>query len=238
MERTMGLPKIDVPLYTVKVPSTNKKINIRPLTVKEEKILLLAQQSEDIKQILLAVKQVINNCIQETNFDINSLAVFDIEYLFLQLRAKSINNIASVSYKDNDDGKIYSFDIDLDKIDVTIPKKQEFKIKLVDGKIIELKYPTISLFDNLVEGADEQQQFDAVTLSILDKLYDGDEVYEFGVHSPSEVKDFIDSFDVKTFDKIKEFIDNIPSISHTLHYTDAHGNKKEILLKGVNDFFI
>lgn len=234
----MGLPKIDVPLYAIKVPSTNKKINIRPLTVREEKILLLAQLSEDVKQILLAIKQVINNCVQEPGFNIDTLAVFDVEYIFLQLRAKSINNITSVSYKDNEDGKIYSFDIDLEKITINLPKKQNFKIKLQDGKMIELRYPTISLFDLIEDGGNEEQQLEAVALSVLDKLYDGDEIYEFDQYSSAEIKEFGDSLDLNTSEKIKEFIDSVPTITHTLNYVDANGKAKQIVLKGINDFFI
>ena len=237
----MSLPKLDAPLYGIKVPSTSQKINIRPLTVKEEKILLLAQQADSTKQTLLAIKQITNNCIQlpaGTDFNINSLTIFDIEYIFLQLRAKSINNIVTVSYKDNDDQKIYPFEIDLEKITVTVPKKPNLKLKLNDQKTLLLKYPTLDIFDAMSDSSDEEEQLESIAIAVLDKLYDGDEVYEFSQYSKEEVSEFIDSFDIGTFDKIKAFIDGIPSVTHTLSYTNSSGVVKEIVLKGIDDFFI
>ena len=234
----MSLPKLDVPLYSIKVPSTSKKINIRPLTVKEEKILLLAQQTNSVTQTLLAIKQVINNCVQVPNFDMNSLAIFDIEYIFLQLRAKSINNMVSVSYKDNEDQKLYSFDIDLEKITVDVPKKPNFKVKLTEQKTLQLKYPTLDVFDRLSDTASEEEQFESVAIAVLDMLYDGDEVYDFRDYSKEEIQEFIESLDISMFEKIKTFIDNIPSVNHTLTYTNANGATKKIILKGMNDFFI
>ena len=234
----MSLPKLVVALYSIKVPSTSKKVNIRPLTVKEEKILLLAQQTNSVTQTLLAIKQVINNCVMAPDFDMGSLAIFDVEYIFLQLRAKSINNMVSVSYKDNDDQKLYSFEIDLEKITVDVPKKPNFKVKLTDQKTLLLKYPTLDVFDRLSDSASEEEQLESVAIAVLDKLYVGDEVYDFHDYSKEEVQEFVEGLDINTYDKIKNFIDNIPSVNHTLTYTNANGTVKKIVLKGMNDFFI
>lgn len=234
----MSLPKLDTPLFTIKQPSTNKKITLRTLTVKEEKILLLAQEADNLKTTLFAIKQVINNCVQDKDFNVNALTIFDVEYIFLQLRARSIDNKATISYKDQEDNKVYSFEIDLDKVSVDIPKKTNFKVKISEDKTLLLKYPTVEMFDHLSDSSTEEEQNQALSISVLDKLYLGDEVFEISEYTKEEVIEFIESFSLPVFVKIKTFIDTLPSLSHTLTYTNANGATKQIVLRGIDDFFI
>ena len=112
----MALPKIDKPLFNLRIPSQNREVQSRPFVVKEEKILLTAQQSGQSKDIMMAIKQVLQNCIVEPDFDADDLTTFDVEYMFLKLRARSVNNVIEVSYRDNEDDKVYDFKIDLDEV--------------------------------------------------------------------------------------------------------------------------
>jgi len=126
----MALPKIQSPTFEVIIPSINKTVLFRPFLVKEEKILLMAQQSNDDKDIIKAIKQVVNNCCLDDKLDIDKLATFDLEYLFLKLRARSVNNVVEILYKDAEDEKEYKFSINLDDVEVTMPKKSEKNIKI------------------------------------------------------------------------------------------------------------
>ena len=144
----MPLPKIDKPLFEVTIPSLDRKIKLRPFAVREEKILLMAQQSTDDKEIILAIKQVLNNCIVDPNFDIDSLATFDLEYLFLKLRARSVSNVINVSYRDNEDDKVYDFEIDLDEVDMLKKPEVSNVIMITDTIGIKMKYPSVTIIDD------------------------------------------------------------------------------------------
>ncbi len=130
----MALPKISVPVFTIKIPSTGKELKFRPFLVKEEKILLMAQQSEN-SEILLALKQIINNCCFD-DLDVNQLATFDLEYVFLKLRSRSVNNIAKLRYRDNEDDKVYDFEVNLDEIEVKIDPENN-NSELIQNKNID-----------------------------------------------------------------------------------------------------
>ena len=117
------IPKVKHPITTLTVPSNGKKISVRPMLVKEEKLLLMAKESKQVGEVLAAIKQVVGNCIIDKNFDIDKISIFDLEYLFLQLRAISVSNVVKVSYEDPEDNKTYDFDIDLQKIEVIIDRK-------------------------------------------------------------------------------------------------------------------
>ena len=164
------LPKIKHPTFEFVVPSTKKKETFRPFLVKEEKILLLAKSSEDKTDILRALKQVVNNCAISSNFDIDKLTIFDLEYLFLKLRSVSVNNIAKVAYQDNEDQQIYEFDIDLNTIEVKFPEKSEQNIKVTKDIIIKMKYPSVTILDDkgIVEASDDSY-FDLVLKCIEDR---------------------------------------------------------------------
>ena len=144
----MALPKTKHPLFDIKIPSTGKPVSFRPFLVKEEKLLLMAKASEDPTDIFKAIKQVINNCAMDKGFDIDKLAIFDLEYVFIRLRAISVNNIVKVSYRDNEDDKIYDFEINLNTVEVVFPEKISKNIKISDTIGMTMKYPPASIFDD------------------------------------------------------------------------------------------
>lgn len=231
------LPKIKHPTFEFVIPSTKKKETFRPFLVKEEKILLLAKSSEDKIDILRALKQVINNCAISSNFDIDKLAIFDLEYLFLKLRSVSVNNIAKVAYQDNEDQQIYEFDIDLNTIEVKFPEKSEQNIKVTKDIIIKMKYPSVTILDDrgIVEANDDSY-FDLV-LKCIDKVFDGEEVYDVQSSTKEELEEFLDQLSTPAFNKIQNFMSEMPKLYHELEYVNKNGNLRKIELSSLTDFF-
>lgn len=233
----MALPKIDKPLFEINIPSTGKAIKFRPFLVKEEKILLIAQSSDNDRSILTAIKQVINNCVVERGFNVDNLTTFDVEYLFLKLRARSVNNVIEVSYRDLEDNDLYKFSIDLDEVEVTKPENISTKIQITDEVGLVMKYPSIALVDNIPEGAEPGETLDYLIRGCIDQVYDSENVYVVAEQTAEEVEEFIDNLDVATFEKIRDFFDNIPKMYHKLQYKNKLGNDREIELQSLRDFF-
>lgn len=231
------LPKIKHPVFEFVVPSTKKKEMFRPFLVREEKILLMAKTSEDKADIFRAIKQVINNCALNTNFDIDKLSTFDLEYLFIQLRAISVNNTVTVSYRDNEDGEIYNFDIDLSQIKVEFPEGIDNKIMINSEVGIKLKYPTASIFeDKAFLNSGDNSYYELVVRSI-DKIFDTESVYDPSEYTPEEIEEFLNQLDVKTFEKIQNFMNNLPKLYHMISYKNKNGNDRNIELTTLSDFF-
>jgi T4 bacteriophage base plate protein len=233
------LPKISHPTFEVVIPSTKKKVKMRLMLVKEEKILLMAKESESQSDIARAVKQVVNNCLLDEKVDINKLAIFDIEYLFLKLRANSIDNVTKVSYKDTEDDTVYDFDIKLDEIEVKFPEGIDKTIK-ADEKIgIIMKYPEAFLMEEkqFSEISDPQEIFNLLVHSCIDKIYNGTEVINVDTVGEAELTEFIDSLNIETYQKIKSFLVNLPSMVYEIKYTNKLGNERQIVLRSLTDFF-
>lgn len=233
----MSLPKIEKPLFELYVPSMKKSVKARPFVVREEKILLTAQQSGQEKDIILAIKQVLNNCIVE-EFNIDDLATFDLEYMFLKLRARSVNNVIDVSYRDNEDDEVYDFQIDLDEVELKINEDVTDIIMITDSIGIKMKYPSITILDNIPETEDAAGVVDYLIKSCIDQIFDQENVYPVGDHTDEELTEFLDSMDVEAFGKIREFFDNLPQMYHKLEYTNKNGNVRTIELTTLSDFFI
>jgi hypothetical protein len=232
----MPLPKIDAPLFTLKMPSTNKTLSCRPFLVKEEKILLMAQQSGEEREIIFAIKQILTNCIQDKSFDADKLTTFDLEYMFLQLRARSVDNKAKLSYRDLEDDKVYDFEIDLDDVKLDM-KKADTKIPINDEMGIMMKYPTIDFLERLPEVTTAEELTEMMISSCIDKVYDSENVYDAAEQTPEELQGFIDYLNVNVYNKIKEFITTIPTMSYTIKYTNSLGNERKIELTSLKDFF-
>lgn len=230
----MALPKIDVPTFTLTIPSTKKELGFRPFLVKEEKILLMAQQGTETDMIS-AIKQIINNCCLD-KLDVDTLATFDLEYLFLKLRGKSVNNIIELKFKDNEDEKVYDFQIDLDKIEVTFPEENNPKIKINDKLGIIMKYPSVNATQSVMNVEDRAEMFNKILVNSVEMIYDDEEVYPVSDHTEEELLEFIDNLDSKTFKKIEKFFENMPRLTHVLEYTNTKGNKRKIELNTVQDF--
>jgi hypothetical protein len=233
----MALPKIKHPTFEFKIPSTGKKEIFRPFLVKEEKLLLIAKSSEDKSDILRAIKQVINNCCINDNFDIDKISIFDLEYLFLQIRAVSVNNVVKVSYRDNEDEQVYEFEIDLSKVEVQFPENINKNIKITDQMGILMKYPSASIFDDKDYFKDSNNAVYELIVRSIDKIYDADDIHDPANYSSEEIEAFLDDCGVAVFEKIQEFMTNNPKLYHKIEYQNANGNTRVIELSSLTDFF-
>lgn len=232
------LPKIDHPTFKIKVPSTEKTHAFRPFLVKEEKILLMAKESKSTSDILSAIRQIVINCSVDEKFDIDKLALFDLEYIFLKLRSVSVDNMVKVAYRDNDDNKLYYFEVDLEEVEVKFSKKKvDNVVKISETSGIVLKYPPASIYGDkdFLENSKEHM-FDLI-VRCIDSVYVNEEVYEAKNIDRKEIEDFLDSLDVKTFKNVQDFLMTMPKLHKDISYENSDGIKKKIVLKSLNDFF-
>jgi len=238
----MPLPKISTPTYELELPSTGETIQYRPFLVREEKLLVLALESEDMKQITSAIKTVIKNCILSKGVKIESLPTFDIEYLFLNIRGKSVGEEIEINVICPDDEDItVPVTISVDEIKVVKDKKHTNKIKVDDSIMMEMKYPSLDQFiknnfdfsgSNLID-----QSFDLVA-SCIDKIYQGDEVWSSADVTQKELMDFLDQFNTAQFQQIETFFETMPKLSHTVKVKNPKsGVESEVVLEGLANFF-
>ena len=238
------LPKIKHPLNTFIIPSTKQEVTVRPYLAKEEKILLIAKETNNGIEILNAVKQIINNCIVSPDTDVNKLTTFDIEYLFLKLRAISVSNIIHLEYTDTEETpddkgnkKTYAFDIDLLKVEVSFPTVADNKIRIDDKMGIIMKYLTIDIPATIYDKNNEMDVlFDLIKLCI-DKIWDGNELYIFQEQDEKEKIEFIDSLPNHVLEQLSIFFKNTPKLSYTIDYVNALGHNRKIKLETLDDFF-
>jgi len=234
----MPLPKINTPMFDFVIPSSKKKIKIRPMLVKEEKILLMAKESGETGDILNAIKQVVNNCIIDSDIDIDKFPIFDLEYLFIKIRSISVSNTTKVSYRDNEDDKIYDFEVDLDKIQIVFPESIEKRIMISDDTGIALKYPDASLYsDNIFINNSETEVFEMMALNCIEKIFSGDEIYSPKDYTKEELMEFLENMDINSFNKFRDFTNNLPKMEYVIKYNNALGNERKIVLSSLNDFF-
>jgi len=234
----MALPKLTHPMFDVVIPSSKKKIKIRPMLVKEEKILLMAKTSDDPSDILSAVKQVVNNCIVDSDVDVEKLALFDVEYIFVKIRSYSVSNVSKVSYRDNEDNKVYDFDVDLDKVEVVFPEKTDTNFAINDTMGIIMKYPQASLYsDKEFLNSSAEQVLDNLILNCIDKIYDGDTMLDPKTFPKEELKEFIENIDVNSYDKLRKFFNSLPTLQYKISYKNEMGNERNIELNSLTDFF-
>ena len=232
----MSLPKIDYSMVNIKVPSLNKNYKFRPFLVKEEKLLLMARESENSEDILLAIKQVVNNCVLD-KLDIDKLAVFDLEYIFLKLRSISVDNIVTLSYTDLEDKKPYEFKINLDDVKVIYPEKIDNNIKINSKSGIVMSYPSASLYEDKEFLTLKKDYLFELIIKCLDKLYIEYNVYEFKNYKKQEIVEFLEGLNLKVFEQIQNFLLNVPKLNYEIKYTNSLGNDRSIVLNSLNDFF-
>jgi hypothetical protein len=219
------------------VPSTKEKFMFRPFLVKEEKLLLMAKTSDDPSEILRAIKQVVNNCCLDEKFDVDDIAIFDIEYLFIRIRAFSINNIASVSYRDNEDNEIYTFDIDLNSIEVQFPEGVDAIIKINDSSGIVMKYPRAQIFDDQEYFNSGENAFYELVIRSMHQIYHDEDVYDLATLNREEIENFLDNLDVATYQKIVKFMESTPKLYYKIEYKNKNGTERKIELRSLADFF-
>jgi len=238
----MPLPKIATPTYSLVLPSLEKEINFRPFLVKEEKLLVLALETEDTKQITTAIKAVIKNCIQTKGIKVETLPTFDIEYLFLNIRGKSVGESLDVNIVCPDDEKTnVPVTIDLDDIKVKKTEGHSNKVELDNTLMMELKYPSLDEFiKNNFDFKDEnamEQSFNLIA-SCIDKIYNEEEVWVAADCTKKEIKEFLESMNSSQFKKIEEFFTTMPKLSHTIKVTNPNTKvESEVVLEGLASFF-
>lgn len=232
----MTLPRLEHPVFSLTLPSTKKTLRFRPFLVKEEKILLMAASSQSLNDIMFAIKQIIRNCLLD-EYDVDSMPLFDLEYFFLQLRAKSVNNIIEVTYKDTEDDKSYSFRIDLDEVQVHFDPAHSSKIKLTEEMGLLMKYPSTNFSKEVLQAKTEAEAKFELILDCLDKLWIEEEQYDFADETRDGKVDFLDQLTVEQFAKVRDFLETIPHLRHTINYKNSLGHDREIVLETLGDFF-
>lgn len=233
----MGLPVIQHPAFTLNLPSTKQKIEFRPFLVKEEKILLIAQTSGDQGDIIRAVKQVVSNCILTESINVDDFTTYDLEYFFIKLRAKSVQNVIKLTYRDRDDEQAYDVEVNLDEVEVKEDNIIEPKITINEKSGLLLRYPRVNIVDNAKE-IDNGVDFNFFILqSCIDKIYNEGVTHDPSEFSTEELKEFVDSLPVPVYQQIQKFIDAMPRIEHTVSYTNSNGKEVKITLRTLTDFF-
>jgi len=239
----MPLPKIATPTYELELPSTGQSIQYRPFLVKEEKVLVIALESEDNKQITTAIKAVLKSCIITKGVKVESLPTFDIEYLFLNIRGKSVGEELEVNVICPDDGETtVPVTISLDEIEVQKDENHSNKIKIDDSIMMELKYPSLDQFiKNNFDFNDKNamdQSFDLIA-SCIDKVYTEDEVWATADCTKKEVKEFLESMNSQQFKDIEAFFESMPKLSHTIKVTNPKTKvESDVVLEGLASFFV
>lgn len=232
------LPTLNVPTFETKLISLDKPVRYRPFTVKEEKILLIAEEGKEEKEILFAIRQILQNCLV-TEIDVNRLPLFDLEYLFLQIRSKSVTNVSTVKYRDLEDEEIREFEINFDQIKPTLDPNHTTEIKLQNDFIVTFKYPTIEMMSRLdIKKLDEIDTSLEMLAECLDKIIQGEDVYVAEHYTQEERMNFIESLSVPQFEKVlDQFLTSMPKMTYTINYTNSLGNEREIVLEGFRSFF-
>lgn len=233
----MSLPKITHPTFNVTIPSTNQKIRMRPFLVREEKILLMAQTSENPKDIVLAIQQVVNNCLVD-HVNVEDLTTFDIEYLFLKLRGKSVGNTIELKYTDPTDNHRYDIVVNVDDVEMKFDEEHTTQIEITEKSGIVLRYPKADVTEKLTTNLNsEVEMLFELMKYCIDKVYDEENVYEISEYSDDQVNEFLEALDITTFKKIQKFIETMPKLYHEVAYTRKDGSEGKVILQTLNDFF-
>ena len=238
----MPLPKIATPTYELELPSTGKTIKFRPFLVKEEKLLVLALESNDTKEITNAIKAVLKDCIQTRGIKVETLPTFDIEFLFLNIRGKSVGEDIEVSILCPDDGETYTeVEISIDDIKVLKDSEHSNQIKIDDKLMMEMRYPSLDQFikNNFDFGTSNQvdQSFDLIA-SCVDKVYSEDEAWTSDDFTKKEILEFLEQMNSSQFKLIEKFFSTMPKLSHEVEVLNPKTNKKgTVVLEGLSSFF-
>ena len=235
---------IDTPTYELKLPSSNKKIKYRPFLVREEKILILALESKDENQITNAVTDVLKKCILTKGVDVDSLPTFDIEFVFLNIRAKSIGEDIKMTVTCPDDKTTQvTVTVYVDEIKVIKPKDHKIDIVLDDKMTLRMKYPSLNQFvnNNFTVDDDPESVVDKtfqVVADCMDTVYTGEDAWDASDYSPSERMDFVNQLSSKQYKQVEKFFDTMPKLSHTIEVVNPNTKQKSsIVLEGLADFF-
>ena len=239
----MPLPTISTPTYELDLPSTGKTIQYRPFLVREEKLLVLALESEDTKQITTAIKTVIKNCISTKGIKVEDLPTFDIEFLFLNIRGKSVGEELEVNVLCPDDEETYvPTTINIDDIKVIKNEGHDKQIKIDDTIAMEMKYPSLDKFIknnfDFTTGSNVEQSFELIA-SCIDQIFTEDESWAVKDLPKKEILEFLEQMNSSQFKKIEKFFETMPKLSHEIEITNPKTNvKSTVVLEGLSSFFV
>jgi len=236
MKNIMALPTIETPKYFLTIPSTKEAVEFRPFLVKEEKILMIAQEAKSNQSMITAMKDVIKSCTFGA-LDLYSLAMSDIEYLLLQIRSKSVGETSKISFKCDECDEIIDLTIDLSKIEVSAGEEKENKVQLTDDVGITLKAPGLKEAE-IAAKSNKNNSIVQSLASVIESVYDNATVYPFADASPKEIETFIDSLSSEQVTKIKEWVDSIPTLKKEVKYKCSKGKERTKMLSGLSDFFV
>ena len=236
----MALPKLNTPTYELEIPSTDEKIKYRPFLVKEEKILMIAMESKDNAQIINAVQEIVESCTFN-KIDVGELPMFDVEYLFLNIRAKSVGEVSKLRILCPDDAKTYAqVEVDLTKVEVQVDDKHTNKIELSDDMGMIMTYPSMKTFQERgIQNIDSKNMLDVISSCVL-QIYEekGEKVYPGKDSTKAELTEFIENLNSKQFEKVKSFFDTMPKLKHEITLKNPKTKKEsKLTLTGLNDFF-
>ena len=238
----MPLPKITTPTYELELPSTEKKVRYRPFLVKEEKVLLIALETEDTKEITNAIRAVIKSCVLTRGIKVETLPTFDIEYLFLNIRGKSVGETIEVNLICPDDGVTeVKKNIPIDDIQIQRTDGHTNQIKLDDNIMMELKYPSLDQFIknnfDFAEGNQMDQSFELIG-TCIDKIYTEEEVWTASDCTKKELTEFLESMNSSQFKEIENFFETMPKLTHTIKVKNPNTEKEnDVVLEGLASFF-
>ena len=236
----MALPKLEVPIYELTVPSTDEKIKYRPFLIKEEKILLIAMESGQNEDVIQAVKQIVSECTFNT-LKLGDMPMFDVEYIFLQIRSKSVGEVSKLKILCRDDGETYAnVEVDLTEIEVQVNDDHTNKIELTDEMGVIMKYPTIDSFSTAgISDITPDNMLDVI-VACIDKIYDkkGEEVFDSKDSSKKELMDFVEGMNTTQFQDVQAFFDSMPKLRHEITVVNPKTKvENKVALSGLNDFF-
>lgn len=237
----MALPKLEHPTYELEVPSTGKKIKYRPFVVKEEKVLLLALQSDDADSIQSAVKDLLTACIQTRGFKLTDLATFDLEYIFLKIRAASVGEMIEMQVTCLDDGETrVTTQINLHNVEVVKPEGHSNKIMLDDKVGLIMRYPGFNRFveGSIVEKEVTEDDVFEILADSIDQMFDEDSVYDESTTTRKEKIEFVQRFTNEQFEKVQQFFDTAPKLQHSFSVVNPNtGVKSDYTIEGLQSFF-
>ena len=236
----MALPKLTTPTYELEIPSTDEKISYRPFLVKEEKILLMAMESGKNEDIVNAVKQIVSECTFN-KLKLGTMPMFDVEYIFLNIRAKSIGEVSKLKLLCPDDNKTYAnVEVNLEEVQVQVSDDHTNKIELTDNMGMIMTYPTIDSFaESGIQQINANNMIDIIGSCVLQIYEDnGEKVYEAKDQTKKEMTEFIEQMNTTQFKKVQKFFDTMPRLKHTSKVRNPKTKKmNDITLAGLNDFF-
>lgn len=231
----MGLPKIERPRFPITIPSTGKKTFFIPFSVKEEKILLIAQESKDPEQIVMAIKQIVGNCVD--GIDADKQPMFDLEYLLLHIRSKSVGDIIPFEIEDPDTKEKVKLEFDINKVEIVRQKNHSKNVKINDEYTMVMNYPTIDQLTSVITS-ENISIFDIMSSCISALVDSNGETYKFEDFSESEINEFLESLDANAVKGMREFFDTIPVVKSEIKYKTKDGDAKTYVVQGLNGFFI